>query len=267
MKRYSISKVAKMFGISSELLRSYERKELVLPLRDANGYRTYTKQDIYMLSTIRILKNMGYSLDEVEQLMQSNYDGALAMKKTRCMEMEQEIEYLKLKLHAIHQDCAEFEDAQSNIGHITWATSPAMLRINNQINDRFTCDDPEMLRWVEHLPIVRISPCFSLASITAGTDEVRFGYAVEAKLAPLLGLERTAKIQIKESANCLTTVIKSSGEQYLSTKMLNGILDYCHQHNHQLIGDIWGITIGACLEDGIPVRFHQFYIPVDKCQH
>ncbi len=261
MREYNISEVAKMFGICSESLRNYERRGLIAPLRGENGYRTYTNPDIYMLSGIRFLRNAGYSLEDVEKLCRATYDEGLDIRRARCKELEKEIDYLTCKLQAMRTEYDEFESLK-NCDGIAHTTSPAMLRLNNQVNDFFLTDDANILEWVEHMPIVRISPAFSREAVLSGRDEVRFGYAVPLELARLLGLDNTPGAEIKEPQACLTTVVCSQGEHYLSSRMLKHVLQSCREQRLALTEDIWGITIGAHMKGGRVTRCHRLYIPV-----
>lgn len=262
MKEYTISEVAKMFGICSELLRNYERRGLIAPLRGENGYRTYTNPDIYVLSGIRFLRNAGYSLEDIEKLYQATYEEALGIRQNRCDELEKEIAYLQLKLQAMRKEYDDFEHLKYSDDTITWTTSPAMLRVNNQINDFFQTNNLNILGWVEHLPIVRISPAFSKEALLNGQAEVRFGYAVPLEYAKPLGLSQTPGAELKEPEACLTTLVSSQGETYLNSHMLEHVLAFCQEQNLELTGDVWGITVGVYMQEGCPQRFHRLYIPV-----
>lgn len=67
--KYSIGKMAKLLDISSEAIRYYENKGIILPLRDENsGYRYYNTWDLHMLLYARYCQSYGFSLDEVADL-------------------------------------------------------------------------------------------------------------------------------------------------------------------------------------------------------
>ncbi|MDR1620664.1 MAG: MerR family transcriptional regulator [Clostridiales bacterium] len=263
MKKYNISQTARMLGLSSELLRHYERKGLLAPLRNENGYRAYTRPDIYILSGIRMLRNAGYSLKDIERLFAASYEEALALRKQRCAKIEEEIEHSKLVLEALREEYGEIAMLRENHGAITRAVSPPMLRVNNQVNDSFLVErGGSILRWVEHMPIVKVSPSFSKDAVLAGREEIRFGYAVPLALAERLGLAGTDGAEIKPETDCLTTVVYSIGANYLDARSLGHIPDYCYKEGLRIAGDPWGLTIATITDDGQHNRFHRFYIPV-----
>ena len=46
---YQIGEIAGLLGMSRDTLRYYEKRGLLSAQKDHNGYRYYTKQDIYRL--------------------------------------------------------------------------------------------------------------------------------------------------------------------------------------------------------------------------
>ena len=67
---YSIGEVVKKLDINKETIRYYEKVGLLSePVRDKNGYRIYSKQDIKMIKFILIVKKFGFSLKEIRTLI------------------------------------------------------------------------------------------------------------------------------------------------------------------------------------------------------
>lgn len=62
--------VAKRAGIGPETLRFYEQKGLLgTPLRNASGYRLYGTADLERLAFIRRAQELGFSLQDIKQLL------------------------------------------------------------------------------------------------------------------------------------------------------------------------------------------------------
>ena len=68
-KLYTISEASKILNVSSETLRHYDRINLVKPtfIDPESGYRYYSKKDIIKLSTIKTLRIMDLSLEEIKK--------------------------------------------------------------------------------------------------------------------------------------------------------------------------------------------------------
>ena len=51
--RYPIGRISKVLGLSTETIRTYERKGIVYPQKNENGYRTFHVLDIGTLLRCR----------------------------------------------------------------------------------------------------------------------------------------------------------------------------------------------------------------------
>ena len=66
--RYKIGDVARILGISPDLIRYYEEKGVVSPQKDPyNNYRYYDTWDINFLLDCLWYKNFGFGIDQVAQ--------------------------------------------------------------------------------------------------------------------------------------------------------------------------------------------------------
>lgn len=65
-----IGEIAKRAGVGVETVRFYERKGLLRsPQRKASGYRIFGEQDLRRLLFIRQAKVLGFSLDDVQEIL------------------------------------------------------------------------------------------------------------------------------------------------------------------------------------------------------
>lgn len=73
MQALTIGKLAKQSGVAIDTVRFYEREGL-LPkaARTHSGYRVYTLNDIDRLRFIRRAKVLGFSLEEIAELLRLN---------------------------------------------------------------------------------------------------------------------------------------------------------------------------------------------------
>jgi MerR family transcriptional regulator, thiopeptide resistance regulator len=67
---YKIGQLAKITGLTVRTLHYYEQMGLLAQAeRSANGYRTYGQEDVDRLQRISILKNLGFSLEQVKNII------------------------------------------------------------------------------------------------------------------------------------------------------------------------------------------------------
>lgn len=66
----NIGRAAKASGISAKRIRYYEDIGLIPPARrQESGYRKYSLSDVHMLQFIRRSRDLGFSLNEIEELL------------------------------------------------------------------------------------------------------------------------------------------------------------------------------------------------------
>lgn len=64
-----ISELSKQTGVSTRSIRYYEKKRLIQPSREQNGYRVYEEQDIERVKAIHLFLNIGLKTDEIRPVI------------------------------------------------------------------------------------------------------------------------------------------------------------------------------------------------------
>ena len=102
MNTLTIGQVAKQTGIGIETIRFYERKGLIdEPPRRESGYRQYTDDVIRQLTFIQQAKTLGFSLNEIQELLSLRSQPGVSsreikqMAETKLDDIEQKIKMLK----------------------------------------------------------------------------------------------------------------------------------------------------------------------------
>jgi DNA-binding transcriptional MerR regulator len=68
---YQIGEVARAVGLSLRTIRHYEEVGLIVPsARSAGGFRLYTDRDIERLRRVMGMKPMGFSLEEIRDVLE-----------------------------------------------------------------------------------------------------------------------------------------------------------------------------------------------------
>lgn len=65
----NIGSAAERSGVSAKMIRYYEEIGLLAPGRRDNGYRDYTDAEVSVLQFIRRTRDLGFSLNEVSELL------------------------------------------------------------------------------------------------------------------------------------------------------------------------------------------------------
>ena len=95
---YQISQVAKLLGITSDRLRTYEEEGLIKPYRtkhSKDGKRLFTKYDIEWLSMLRDLIKLGVSIPTIRILLLSELPEKIKFCREKDIEILNIVENLK----------------------------------------------------------------------------------------------------------------------------------------------------------------------------
>jgi len=100
--------LAKIAGVSTDLLRHYERIG-VLPaaVRAANGYRLYPPQSAKRVRAVRSAVALGFSLDELSRILAMRDRGGIPCRRVRALAED--------KLHRVEQSLKELQVLRRHI--------------------------------------------------------------------------------------------------------------------------------------------------------
>lgn len=125
-----IGQLARQAGVAVDTVRYYERCGLLAaPSRRPSGYRMYRDQDLERLRFIRRGKDLGFTLDEVRELLRLNADPGSQRSQVRALvanrlaEVERQID----ALHGVRDTLADLAASCSGQGPV--AGCPIIARV------------------------------------------------------------------------------------------------------------------------------------------
>ncbi|MCB2182396.1 MAG: MerR family transcriptional regulator [Desulfobulbaceae bacterium] len=102
MKQYSISQLAKKFGLSRSTLLHYDSVDLLKPtLRTDANYRVYTQKDSERLQRICSLRSTGISLEDIRHIIDSDNTAVAGILQKRIDQINTEMQKLRLQQNVI----------------------------------------------------------------------------------------------------------------------------------------------------------------------
>ncbi|MCA9617888.1 MAG: Cu(I)-responsive transcriptional regulator [Myxococcales bacterium] len=107
----TIGELAARTGVPAKTIRYYESIGLLpAPERSRNGYRRYAEGAVAVLVFVRRSRSLGFSIDEVEELLQLWRDKGRASREVR--------DIAKGHIAAIEQKVAELESIRRTLAHL-----------------------------------------------------------------------------------------------------------------------------------------------------
>lgn len=86
----NIGDAAKHSGVSAKMIRYYEEVGLIRPpARNANGYRSYEDSNIHELKFIRRARDLGFTVEQIAELMHLWRDRSRASADVKRIALEQ----------------------------------------------------------------------------------------------------------------------------------------------------------------------------------
>ncbi|AOT08664.1 MerR family transcriptional regulator [Pseudoalteromonas luteoviolacea] len=85
-KRYSVSQLSKLAGVSVRTLHHYDKVGLLKPYRNNNGYREYTSTHLILLQQIIVYRELEFSLEDILKILTSaDFNLLQALKDQKSM--------------------------------------------------------------------------------------------------------------------------------------------------------------------------------------
>ena len=268
--RYKIGDVARVLGVSTDILRYYERKGVVTPEKDEhNDYRYYDSWHINFLTDCLWFKNFGFSIEQIADIVRIPNAGEIgqlfSMKEDELRDHIRRCELL-LKRSAEHRE--SLAAIENLLYKCEIAESEEYVRFINRIGENFLTDSltrETAKKWLEVLPFNhRYFEMSSEAIIPGREDDYRWGYSLSAKYVDELGFDVAPPIVRFPSRKCIHTVFKNSGGKGgFSPSLLEYVAEYAQKEGVPLFGPVHGRLLCSVLEDGQLTGYFEAWIPIE----
>lgn len=166
--RYPIGRISKLLGLSTETIRTYERKGIVHPQKNENGYRTFHVLDIGTLLRCRSYSCFGLSLSEAADAINCNSVAethALLVKQEKWL--KKQTDYNLRMLNRLNDLNEVMSTCEREINRLSVVQHPGMFRVDYRHNDELLSGDAreELLAlWASFAPFSFVSLKFPLES-------------------------------------------------------------------------------------------------------
>lgn len=250
----SISKMASMHNISRQTLIHYDHIDLFKPTyTNKNGYRYYSIYQIPFLREICLMKNLGFSLEEIKEHFENrNTSSAYVLMENKLEKVKEEIRGLEQKRTYIEQRLQGFEHLSTKIKNINspyieWKTERQAIFVpfEKEHMEKSQLHLTLMKAWDilarnEMYPSNGFGTLISYESICEGTPLKNAGSIINLPHAKLENdIENLYTIPEGEYA-----VMYKYGMPY-DMEPLNKLLNWIEEHNFEVVGDI----VDLCLLD------------------
>lgn len=125
----NIKEIEARSGLARANIRYYEKEGLLNPARRENGYRDYSEEDLKLLEKIRLMRELGISLEEIREL-EKTPDSLSAIIEQRIKAIDEEV----LNLNDVVVVCSEIQFDQ--VSFDTMETARYLKRLGELAGER-----------------------------------------------------------------------------------------------------------------------------------
>ena len=267
---YRIGDVSRLLGISSDLLRYYEKKGVVHPRKgEKNNYRYYESWDIDFLLDCLWFKNFDFSMEEIARLIsECDYESLTRELAAKEIELEDQLRRRELLLEKYRDHLAEMRRGRELLGKCDMGMSPETLYYINR-HDFVYDDDPFLISltrtWLQYSPFIR--RCFEIRQPDLpggeGSGTVSWGLSLNPEDSREIPIFIHDAVEHLIPHNCVHSVFKSTGKDAFTTEHLRYIMDYAAEKGLSVCGSAYGHLLFSVREDGGQTGYYEVWVPVE----
>jgi len=267
--RYKIGDVARILGISPDLIRYYEEKGIVAPEKDSfNNYRYYDAWDINFLIDCLWYKKLGFSIEEIARMTTSeSYDDLVYHMREQAERLEEQLKYqteLAERMRVMTEKVAEI---RGSLGVCEFRSNAAFIYYLNRRGGVYD-NGPEYQRlnkeWERLMPFTRRLFVIEESALGGARDETRWGYSMRADYAEKYHVDARPPVVRMPSVRCVRAAFKSHGKGGFTARHLDFMLDWARELGLAPAGAAFGNLICSIPEDGQITGYFEAWLPVGK---
>ena len=261
---FSIGEVAKYQNISKQTLIFYDKAGVFRPawVDPANGYRYYSASQLDYLDTILIMKQIGFSLQEIKDHMQHyDLDSSLAMLRRQLDVIDQKVAGLKQVRRRVQNRCDQMEAARAHC-----APGQPGIELEDAPEQELFCLPVEAPYTMQEISIAT-KQCFARAAagalpvfyqcgVVVPLEKIRAGRYTEAALA-FLPVERAGRdSRVRRLPAGRRACIYHVGDYLSVGRSYEALLAWCREQKLQVCSDSYEF----CINDYLTTHDEREYI-------
>ena len=267
--RYKIGDVARILGISPDLIRYYEEKGVVSPLKDpVNNYRYYDTWDINFLLDCLWFKNFGFGIEQVAHIVSQNtYDDLVENLDAKGDELEAAIRYQQLLLERIRKYSEILANLKGLIGQCEIRRSAEFVRYLNRYNTSYDKDSELQhlsRQWLKYMPFSRRYFEVPEDELLGEGDDYAWGFSIGMQYVEEYGIEIKPPVTTVPSKLCIHSAFTSTGKDKFTARHLDYIIAFAERNGLKVDGCAFGNLACSVVENDEITGFFEVWLPIEE---
>ncbi|MDR2610404.1 MAG: MerR family transcriptional regulator [Clostridiales Family XIII bacterium] len=267
--RYKIGDVARILGISTDLIRYYEERGVVKPHKDKyNNYRYYDAWDVNFLVDCLWYKKMGFSIDEIAKMTSNeSYDDFVRHLSSQGDEILETLQRQNLLLERIRNHTESVVRVKDFLGVCDITKNKEFLYYLNRFNLEYNNSQELQLlnrTWEKYMPFTKRLFVIDRENLGTESEDYAFGFSIGMKYAEKFGVKQGGCVKHMRPKLCVHSAFKSFGKDAFTPRHLDFMLKFASKNRLRPAGHAFGNLICSIPEDGGHVGYFEAWIPVEK---
>lgn len=267
---YTISEMSKLLGVTTHMLRYYEKIGMIRPeVNPENGYRYYSVIDTRRFNLSRQLFSAGIPLEQCVSLMtEMNQEQIEKLLDDTIRQKRIEIERIKVSLGFLECTKEYYAALGHNIGKIQVESFPRMWRLTLSNCEKPVVDsslEKEKQEWLACQPAVfwvsRI-PNSILRQMAEGEIDYEYGLMCYESDAKALGLRKTSNVEIVPGGDYLVTLHRKIERGPFVWDDIEAVTQYIRENKLSFYGDAFSYIVASRMEDGVAANYHRLFVKI-----
>ena len=267
---YKIGDVARILGVSPDILRYYEKKGVVTPMKgENNDYRYYDAWDINFLMDCLWFKNFGFSIDQIADIVRipsiDALDGRLSARED---ELRETIRQTQLRLKRLEEHRQALGRIDALLYRCEISESPEFVRFINRVGNAYDIGGGLKglaRQWLKALPFNnRYFEMNADAPLPGSEENYRWGFSLTREYVDALNFGIIPPMALIPSRKSIHTIFKNSGGRgCFAPSLLQYAVNYAEERNIRIFGPICGILLASVMENDVLTGYFEAWLPIE----
>jgi DNA-binding transcriptional MerR regulator len=253
--KWTIGEMAKLFDVSTDALRYYEKAGLLSSDRhQENGYRYYSYDDLFVLMDILLFRNLGVAVKDIQPMVTTMDLGDMKQVLLRNDRLvEEKIQALVNQRAMLAKIITQYERCEQQLGKFSIVPAPAFRSkfLGEQVEDMI-----ELIRqykpdqsWMQSVRYTLLLPPDKFLT-KRSFDSAQIGISFDEQTLSKFDCSEQEQFSALPAKDCLYTVLGTdySGQE---NAILAKALAWVKAQGRQVTGPLLGSYLASCHKDGL----------------
>lgn len=268
--KYLISDMAKLLGVTTHMLRYYEKMGIISPeVNDENHYRYYSVLDTRRFNLCRTYRSLGFTLEEcVELLSWKNTDDIENLMKKQIEKQKKEVVFSKIKLGYMETELEMTPHVLKYLNKTTVLHLPDMYRLKISEKEEGKINPSVKIirdEWLEYLPVVRWVSRIPAKLLKAPSEHeifYDFGLMIQADYARRLQVHTGEHVEPIPGGDYLITIHKKDERVPWGWEDVTTVCEFIQKEKLTYHGDAYSTVVMSTQRDGSVENYHAMLLKV-----